>query len=425
MRTFPIELQQYVCNYLNDAELTRFTATCGFFHQSLAPYRQQRRKQINDNLKYKNFNCQFYTGPNKQKPDGIVLWEHLIIAVNSDSLWAWDIITGKIDWHYVKTAYLPGFFLPTLFIFGDKVVCPMRKHPDEESKLGFVLVLNAKTGKFFNKLADEVLLSELTLVEDFIITKRNDGTIECYDSNRIIKQSFQSSKHLDSFASLLATPRYLVDINQNNITIINRREETTVSLCIPNKQINCTSIYHDQLVCGFKETGDPDFVVIDLSLGEIILKYNSENDFLKPPRDLEEKNRSIDSIIMRNNEVFFVFNDGVYWANLKHRKPLFLETISTGLSDNHLSIQGNYLFIRNNRFWGEGVNDLSIWNLETMQKVTTIKPKQIYNSHLQRILWRNNTLFTNFKDGLCKYDFNKTELEVTKSQEFEHRVNTP
>lgn len=423
MHTFPIELQRYVCNYLNEAELARFTATCSFFHQSLAPYKRQRRQQINDNLKYNNFNCQFYTGPNKQKPDGIVLWKHLIIAVTPDSLWAWDIITGKIDWHFVKTVYLPGSFLPTLFILDDKLVCPIRKRFGYESDAGYVLVLDAKTGRLHNNLAGHALLSELTLVEDSIITKTNDGTIECYDSNLIIKQRFQSSKHpdsVDSFVSLLATPCYLVDIKQNKITIINRLEKTTASLCIPNKQINCASIYHDQLICGFTETGDPDFVVIDLRLGQIILEYNSENDILNPPRHAIEKKLSISSIIMRNKEVFFIFNKGVYWANLNNRKPLFLEEISTGLGDNHLSFQGNYLFIRNDRYWEEGTNDLSIWNLKTMQKITTIKPQQINDSHahLQRILWRNNTLFTNFKEGLCKYDFNKTEFEseLTNSQ---------
>jgi outer membrane protein assembly factor BamB len=340
-----------------------------------------------------------------------VPYKNLVIGASWHQLWAWDRVSGKLKWEYAIPNNCLRLYELNIPIIGDKIVCMINnKNTYYGATVPYILIVDAESGALINqyvetKYRDEVILENLTTFTDqHIIIKRGNGLITCYDTDFNIVESYQSTEvdnTDDEYKIILATPRFIVDIDFCFITIIDRYLGT-VSTLLPTHDPCAAYIHQERLICGFRSNGKElpaiPFQIIDLLTASVVYEYKIRLFGCGKPSDKDKL--VINSIAMRNQDVFLIADGHLYYVNMKTHKNVILKKLTEKINDASIEIYDNYLFVT----LGHKKYRCSMWDIESMQKM--LVKRKVYD----KPSWNDGRLFiTNNVNYVCA-DFNDKPL---------------
>ncbi len=400
--TLPQENLENVCEYLKIAELSSFSRSCSFFHNSLQEYTTRHPEVIKYNLQKLNCYKRIFNGQN-EPIYGIGKWRDILITSSRGAVKTWNIDTGEPLWTYSDNLQL----CEELWIIDGKAICSGRKQSGKDRfsyDENIILIIDFET-KNTSIIRHEELVPELTtVVGNQIITKFRNGYINCWDLSGLLLKNYQSATGicLSGGSQLLATKHYIADIHNEQITIVNRQSNELVTLTA-NESVYSAIIADDLLICGLavSNPSNPDIIIIDMKQAKITDSYKTEGllHLSRPIYGCIENSGVILSVAAKSNMLFMSHESGkVVAVDLKKRTHELLETFSY-FSPYLLYLQDKYLFIQVGQI-NNGQPRLSIWDIDEMKKI-----KSIEISDLHKVKWHKGELLVSAECSLIKYDF--------------------
>ncbi|OGT43921.1 MAG: hypothetical protein A3F42_00650 [Gammaproteobacteria bacterium RIFCSPHIGHO2_12_FULL_37_34] len=364
---------------------------------------QERKKRhperIRHNLQQLNCDKRIFNGQN-EVIYGIATCGNALLTSGRHSINAWNIDTGAILWTYSGELYLGE----RLWVVDGKAICAGSKKSDKGSfdYDNIILVIDVETGEALSVIKHPELKAELTTVIDGqIITKLRNGDINCWGLSGKLIKNYQPAINMPLIPKFLATKRYIADINDKQITIINRENDKSVNVTA-SEEVYSAVISDHLLICGLSSLNSsrPDIIIIDMEQGEIIDEYKTQGllHYEHPVYGVTQNCGSILSVAAKNDMVFMSHENGIVVAvDLRNHTHQILESFPP--HSPYLTLQDTYLFIKSSETNSHPSN-LCIWDIEKMEKI-----RNIDISGLNNVKWHKGNLLVSAERSLVKYDF--------------------
>jgi len=378
------------------------------FGKSFSEAYKKSPENIGNNLK--QLNCEKRIFVDSEKIYGIETWGNLIITSSRSSIKAWNSVTGEIAWTYSGNFDLGE----KLWVTDNEVICAGRETTGKGYYgKSFILVIDAETGKASSIIKYPVHPDFVTVANNEIIgrisSSNSDGYIKCWDLSGNATKEIPSSNPSSALNKLLANENYIVDINDKNITLINRKNDTTVDLTAV-ETISSATISNNLLICGLScfKSSSSDIIVVDMEQGQQIYEHKTKGLF-----DREYLGKTvwpgcgeINSVVAKNNMVFMLHNGGsksccVVAVDLALKSGTVLEIPKPYSPYISLDLQDQCLFIKSHEYRHQpATSSLCIWDIDKMEKVRKMDIPEFYSAK-----WDKGNLLVSSGESLIKNDF--------------------